>query len=230
MNGFLNYGIMTNMKPKPSIIDRVISVRARATIAAGAGLVAALVTGFCGFWRLAPLVAWDVTALVYITWILVTIMPLTAADTAALAAREDPSRAATDGILLAASVASLVAVGVLIFNAGHAEGAAKVLQVGLGVVSVVLSWGLVHTIFTLRYARLYYAEPVGGIDFNEDDLPTYPDFAYLSFTIGMTFQVSDTNLKAKPVRATALRHALLSYMFGTVIVATTINLLAGLSK
>lgn len=222
--------MMTNMKSKLPIQDRVMSVQARVGIAFGAGLVVAVGVGCWGYWPLAPLVAWDVTVLVYITSILITIMPLTADDTAALAAREDPSRAAADGLLITASVVSLVAVGVLIVRAGNAQGLAKALQVGLGVVSVVLSWALVHTIFTLRYARLYYAEPVGGIDFNEDDLPTYPDFAYLSFTIGMTFQVSDTNLKTKPIRAAALRHALLSYLFGTVIVATTINLVAGLSK
>jgi uncharacterized membrane protein len=54
------------------------------------------------------------------------------------------------------------------------------------------------------------------------------DFAYLAFTIGMTFQVSDTNLTAKPIRRTALRHALISYLFGAVIVALVINIVASL--
>lgn len=206
-------------------------MKARVGIAFIVGLIAALIVGFCGFWQFAPLAGWDVAALVYVISILVTVLPLSAEDTAALAAREDPGRATTDGLLLLASVASLVAVGFLIVKAGNAEGLAKALQVGLGVVSVVLSWALVHTTFTLRYARLYYAEPVGGIDFNNDDeKPSYPDFAYVSFTIGMTFQVSDTSFSSKEFRATCLRHALLSYMFGTVIVATTINLIAGLSK
>ena len=115
-------------------------------------------------------------------------------------------------------------------QAGNAHGVAKDWQVGLGVVSVVLSWALVHTIFTLRYARLYYAAPVGGVDFNDEEPPSYVDFAYLAVTIGMTFQVSDTSLSSREFRATAMRHALLSYLFGTVIVATTINLVAGLSK
>ena len=70
----------------------------------------------------------------------------------------------------------------------------------------------------------------GGIDFNEDDPPAYADFAYLAFTLGMTFQVSDTDLQTKPIRATALRHGLLSYLFGAIILATTINLVAGLVK
>ncbi len=78
--------------------------------------------------------------------------------------------------------------------------------------------------------RLYYSGPDGGIDFNEDDKPCYADFAYLAFTIGMTYQVSDTDLTTKEIRHTALRHALLSYLFGTVIIAATINLAAGLVK
>jgi uncharacterized membrane protein len=70
----------------------------------------------------------------------------------------------------------------------------------------------------------------GGVDFNAEGAPCYIDFAYLALTIGMTFQVSDTNLKTTNIRRTALRHALLSYAFGTLIIATTINLIAGLTK
>jgi uncharacterized membrane protein len=67
-------------------------------------------------------------------------------------------------------------------------------------------------------------------EFNEKDPPQYSDFAYLSFTIGMTFQVSDTNIQSKQIRRTVLRHALLSFPLGTVIIATSINLVAGLAK
>jgi len=88
----------------------------------------------------------------------------------------------------------------------------------------------VHTIYTLRYALLFYTAPIGGVDFKEHGLPSYADFAYLSLTLGMTFQVSDTDLNTRAFRKTALRHALLSYLFGTIIVATTINLIAGLGK
>ncbi|MBV8982235.1 MAG: DUF1345 domain-containing protein, partial [Acidimicrobiia bacterium] len=90
-----------------------------------------------------------------------------------------------------------------------------------------VSWAVVHTVFTLRYASLYYANG-GGIDFNEDDKPNYRDFAYLALTIGMTYQVSDTDLQTKPIRHTAIRHALLSYVFGAVVVAMVINVVASL--
>jgi uncharacterized membrane protein len=80
----------------------------------------------------------------------------------------------------------------------------------------------------LHYAHLYFSEPSGGIDFHDNLEPTYIDFAYVAFTIGMIFQVSDTDLNARPLRRSALRHSLLSYVFGTVIVATMINVIAGL--
>jgi uncharacterized membrane protein len=118
-------------------------------------------------------------------------------------------------------------VGSVLVHAGQGSTAAY-LQVGLGVLSVVLSWAMVHTLFTLRYAALYYGDPVGGIDFNSPDPPTYRDFAYLAFTIGMTLQVSDTTLESTALRRTALRHGLLSYLFGTGILATTVNLVASL--
>jgi len=94
----------------------------------------------------------------------------------------------------------------------------------------VLSWAVVHTVYTLRYAAAYYGEPAGGIGFNGGEPPSYRDFAYLAFTIGMTFQVSDTALQTTALRRTALRHALLSYLFGTGILAVTINLVAGLRR
>ena len=106
----------------------------------------------------------------------------------------------------------------------------------------MLSWLLVHGVYAERYARIYYSETVksadsaeksassvGGIDFNDDEKPVYTDFAYLALTLGMTYQVSDTSLTSRAMRATALRHALLSYLLGAVILAATINLLAGLA-
>jgi uncharacterized membrane protein len=105
----------------------------------------------------------------------------------------------------------------------------KYLQAGFALVSVFVSWTLVHTVFTLKDARLYYTGQPGGIDFNETAAPDYRDFAYLSFTIGTTFQVSDTDIQTKQIRPTALRHAWLSFPLGAVIIATSINLVAGLA-
>ncbi len=203
-------------------------------------LLASLVTGviagggvaaLSGIYELVPLTVWDVAALVFLVWTWVTIARADAARTATYAVREDPTVVVADVILLLAAVVSLVGVGLLLF-----QGAAKGNDIGpglgiaVGLTSVVLSWALVHTVFTLRYARLYYTGGDGGISFNTKEPPRYSDFAYLSFTIGMTFQVSDTNLETAAMRRTALRHAMLSYLFGAVIIATTINLISGLTK
>jgi uncharacterized membrane protein len=93
---------------------------------------------------------------------------------------------------------------------------------------VALSWIAVNTVFALRYAHLYYGDVPGGISFNDEDPPTYVEFAYLAFTIGMTYQVSDTAVTARPIRRSVLRHALLSYLFGVFVLAVTINFVAGL--
>jgi uncharacterized membrane protein len=150
------------------------------------------------------------------------------AQTALHAQAEDVSRSAADVTLLSASVASLIAVGYTLVEAGHKQGAEKDLLIALTIGGVTLAWATVHTIFALRYAHLYYRSPVGGIDFHDDDQPDYRDLAYVALTIGMTFQVSDTDLQSKAIRRTALRHALLSYVFGVVIIAITINLVATL--
>jgi uncharacterized membrane protein len=206
------------------------TARVRVAICAAAATLCALLVTSLGPWWLAPLAGWDVGALLFVTWIWHSIWPLDGAGTAEQAKREDPGRATADVLLLGASVASILAVGLVLVRAGHSNGLAKALLVGLSVASVVLAWGVVHTVFSLRYARLYYEGRPGGVDFNEHASPCYTDFAYLALTIGMTFQVSDTNLKAKRIRRMALGHAVLSYMFGTLIIATTINLIAGLGK
>ena len=112
-------------------------------------------------------------------------------------------------------------------KAGSSKGAAQGLITALAVFTVVVSWAVVHTVFAVRYADLYYRAG-GGVDFNEDAKPDYRDFAYLALTIGMTFQVSDTDLQSKAIRRTAIRHALLSYLFGAVVIAMVINVVAGL--
>ncbi|MGI8803315.1 MAG: DUF1345 domain-containing protein [Solirubrobacteraceae bacterium] len=194
----------------------------------GSGLLGGGLAADLGPWWLVPLVAWMMAALVYVVWMWMTIWPLGAQETARRARAEDLGRTSADVVLLSASVASLLALGLVLIRAAKLMGLEKGLLIGGGVLSVVLSWAVVHTVFTLRYADLYYDGEAGGVDFKEDDSPEFSDFAYLAWTIGMTFQVSDTDLKTKGMRRTALRHALLSYMFGALIIATTINLVAGL--
>jgi len=202
----------------------------RVSVAILGGLIAALATGLLGEWKIAPLIGWDTAAIIYIAWVWLTVWKMDENQTADHALLEDPSRATSEFTLLAASVASLAALALVLIEASSSTGSAKALLAGLGIASVILSWFVVHTIYALRYAVLYYGEPRGGVDFSGEKQPAYADFAYLAFTIGMTFQVSDTDFENREFRKLALRHALLAYMFGTVIVATTINLIAGLNK
>jgi uncharacterized membrane protein len=147
------------------------------------------------------------------------------------ATREDPGRAVSDVIVIIAALASLAAVGGVLIEAASAKGATQGLLAGLGVASVALSWFAVHTLFMLRYARLYYTGSAGGVDFNQKSQPPrYLDFAYLAFTIGTTFQVSDTDIQRPAIRATALRHALLSYLLGAIVLASSTNLVVSLGS
>ena len=176
----------------------------------------------------ALLMGWDIAALIYLVMVWVAVYRMNAEVTARMAGREDPSSPVAELVVVAASIAALVAVSFALVRAGQTTGSTKALLIGLGAVSVVVSWLVVHTVYMLRYARNFYTEPTGGIGFNEEDLPAYLDFAYFSFTIGMTFQVSDTNISSKGIRRLALHHALLSYLFGAVILATAINVFASL--
>ncbi len=202
----------------------------RLAVSVAVGVVVAVALIALGGATYAPAAAWDAAACTLLIWTWRIIRPLDAVDTAAHATREDPSRAVSDVLLLVAAIASLGAVVLILARAGSAKGAAADVLAGLGVLTVLLSWLVVHTVFTLRYARLYYTGTDGGVDFNQDDKPCYSDFAYLGFTVGMAFQVSDTALTTRAMRSTVLRHGLLSYAFGTVIVATTINLVAGIGS
>ena len=206
------------------------SARTKLLVCCAAGTAAGLIAAVLGTGREAPLIGWGSLAVVYGVWMWASIFRMDPPATAAHAKAENPGRDLADFVLVGAAVASLIAVGLVLFDAGNQNGATKYVQAALAVASVTVSWILVHTVFTLKYARLYYTDPVGGIDFNEDESPQYSDFAYLAFTIGMTFQVSDTNLQTKTIRRTALRHALISFPLGTVIIATSINLVAGLAK
>ena len=171
--------------------------------------------------------AWSAAAITLITWTLLVVWWKDSEETARIATREDDSRATADLLLVSASIASLAGIAFGLLKAAREGGPLEGTLTGFAVLSVVLAWLLVQVVFMLRYARLYYGEG-GGVDFNEQKDPDYRDFAYLAFTIGMTYQVSDTNLTSTSIRRTALHHALLSFLFGTAVIAVMINVVAGL--
>jgi len=193
------------------------------------GLAVALGVGTFGAWAYAPALGWAAASLTYLIWVWSVIGRLDATGTAAHARAhgEDPGRVATDVLVLVATMGSFGGVALILLEASSAQGGLKAAIIALALGSVTLSWLLVHTLFTLRYATIYFRE-TEGVDFNEKKPPRYLDFAYLSFTIGMTFQVSDTDLTTDSIRYTALRQALLSYVLGAIVLATVINLVSGL--
>jgi uncharacterized membrane protein len=217
------------MPTRKSVSTTTTVSRTRLLVMLSAGILAAVAAGFTAGWVYAPTIGWAVACIIYIGWVWGSIYKLDDKATAASARREDQTSKISELLTLFASVFSLVAVVVLILAAKNAHGITAVLVPLLALFSVALSWFLVHTLFTLRYARLYFAGDEGGIDFNEKATPRFVDFAYLAFTIGMTYQVSDTDLQQQAIRSLALRQGLLSYLFGAVILAATINLVAGLA-
>ena len=202
--------------------------RVKLYVALAVGVVVAVVASFFDVVHHAIIAGWAVACLVYVVWVWSTIWRMDAADTKSHATLEDPGRRTVDLVLIIAAIASVIAVVWVLVDARSLKGGAQIGVALLAIVSVALSWLLVHTLYTLRYARIYYRK-AGGVDFNQDEPPQYSDFAYLAFTLGMTFQVSDTNISSTYVRRTILGHTLLSYVFGTVIVAATVNLVAGLT-
>ncbi|UGB35530.1 DUF1345 domain-containing protein [Microbacterium sp. cx-55] len=189
-----------------------------------------IATGLLGSWAFAPAIGWIAGASTLTTWIWVTVVRLGPDDTASHATREDPSQPMAQGLLIAASLASVGAIALLLIESGRVQGGgARLALAGAALATVAASWILVHVLFTLRYAGIYYRSGGTGIDFNQAGRPEYHDFAYLAFTLGMTYQVSDTGITSTPMRREVLRHALLSFLFGVIVLAAAINLVVALA-
>ena len=192
------------------------------------GLLAAGLATVGGVPEIAVLVGWAVAASGLLLWVWRISWLRDAEGTKRLAEEEGRTRV-TDAAVLGAAVASLAAVveGLVRSSSGDAVGVATVV---LGVLVVILSWALVNTVFALKYARRYYSGGDGGIDFGQREPPAYSDFAYVAFTVGMSFAVPDTQLADTSIRKVALGHALLSYLFGTVVIAVAVNLVTNLGQ
>jgi uncharacterized membrane protein len=189
------------------------------------GIVVGILTG-TGYGLAA---GWVAGSGLYIAWVWVALGRLDAQSTRQHATREDPGRTIGEIVVLAASIASLGAVVLLLIRAHQVHGAAQGIAAGMALLTVASSWVVIHTRYMLRYARLYYTEPIGGIDFHGPvEEARYVDFGYLAFDLGQTFQISDTDLLTSRLRSVVLRHTLLSYVFSTAVLATTINLVASL--
>ena len=180
--------------------------------------------------NLTALAAWDAGGLSLLALSWFTIASCNAAATRFRAAADDPGRTAVYLIVVLSSGASLLATTALVSRAKLIAGSERDALVALCLANIAVCWALTHTAFSLRYAHLYYredAEGVGGVEFAGGGPPSYFDFAYFAFTVGMTFQVSDTAVSSPQIRRALLLHAVLSFIYNTAILAFVLNLVFG---
>lgn len=181
-------------------------------------------------------ISWDVFALTMIIWIWNVLIKMSSADLRTHAKIEDESRTVSFFIITTTGIISLM--GIVILLNTHTKGLVNPhIHAPVSILGVGISWFLLHTIFTSRYAHLYYGgssehddpdEICGGIEFPGGEEPDFLDFAYFAFVIGMTFQVSDTNITFKKIRRNVLFHGLLSFVYNTIIVAISISVIINL--
>jgi uncharacterized membrane protein len=185
--------------------------------------------------RLRFILSWDIGVTVALTLMLVTLRHATPERMRTIAARQVTGKWTVLGLTVVAATASLVTIAAevpLIKTAGESG---QIARLTLVLVTIVLSWAVINTIFALHYAHDYYLGASGreqcvhgGIVFPGNRPPAYGDFVYFSFTIGMTFQVSDTQITDPAVRQLAITHGIISFFYATGILALTVNLVAGL--
>src|SRR3954470_17927384 len=200
----------------------------RLLVCVGGGLLAAGLTVVAGVPEISVLVGWAVAASGLLLWVWRISWPRDSEGTKRLAEEEGQTHV-TDTVVLVAAVASLAAVVEALLQSGT-RNAVGVATVVLGVLVVILSWALVNTVFAFKYARLYYSGGDGGIEFGQEEPPTYSDFAYVAFSVGMAFAVPDTQIVDTSIRKVGLGHALLSYLFGTIVIAVAVNLVTNLGQ
>jgi uncharacterized membrane protein len=207
----------------------------RAVVVSSIGLLVVVVLVWFLPWGMAVVAGWDAAALTFLLTIWSMILRPDGAQAAQLATREDETRGSAAVLLLGASVASLLGVAFALDLAGAEGGALRVLLIGVAVLTVVLSWTVVNTVYTLRYADLHYRSRGGGIAFGDSDGPEGGRSSRPTATSPMSPSRSacatrcPTPRCATPrIRGTVLSHAFLSYLFGVVIVAGSVNLIAGL--
>ncbi|MET0844202.1 MAG: DUF1345 domain-containing protein [Mycetocola sp.] len=201
----------------------------KALFSAVIGLVVALVPVLLGAPELSALIGWAVAGCVFLVWSWAKAWRAGPDDTRKLALEEDQSRRLVDILIISATFISLVAVVFALIRSQQKDpiGVAAAILAALG---VVIAWALVNTVYAFKYARMYYHDEKHRFDFNQDEDPSYSDFAYAAFSIGMAYNASNVSESSTPSRRIALGHALLAYFFGTFVVAVAINLVTSLGQ
>jgi uncharacterized membrane protein len=205
-------------------VVRIVRARPRLFLSACLGAVIAAWPG--GFRTSTQLVVgWDVGVAVYLAQAFAMMARADIARLRRRAALQDEGRIA---ILVLTATAALASLGALIVELGTRDTLHDWRHLGLGIVTIVLSWAFTHTIFALHYAHEFYAEPgkEGGLAFPGKEQPDYWDFLYFSLVIGMTSQVSDVAVTTKTIRRTVLAHGVVAFVFNAALLALTVNIAA----
>lgn len=182
------------------------------------------------------IIAWNSGAISLLTLAWLMMATATTQQIRRRARRQDDGRLAISILLVIAACISLLAIVFMLSNSKNLPATIVTLHVTLAAMTIICSWLLIHTVFALHYAHYYYQDDsntpdedlVGGLDFPDEKEPDYWDFLYFSLVIGMTFQVSDVQISSRSIRHQALVHSVLSFFFNTVILALSINIVAGL--
>ena len=205
-------------------------------VAGAAGTITSTQSG----WRFGLLIGLAALCIVYSAWSWAVMWPFDGQQTRTHAQAEEPGRLVSHVVVVLLALGCLASLALLLLGNGDRD-----VQAAVALLSCAVAWFTVQTIFTALYGQLYYADAEagmgdalsgkapsgdggGGIDFTGTAVPSYRDFAYVAFTMGMCFQVSDTGFRNTTMRTAGLQHALLSYVFGTFVIATLINFVAGL--
>lgn len=199
-----------------------LSAVTRLAVSVAAGVLAGVGTAVLADAPLGVLTGITATETIFVVagwWVL---WPMDAAATRHNSQREDLRPAVEETAVVLVALFGLAGIVVLLVLGDSAAAAAVALA------GVFMSWAALHLMYATRYAHRYYLAPEGGIDFNTEERPSYRDFLYFSYNLGMTYQVSDTGLSGSGIRRVVLGHCLLAYLFGTVVIASTINLVAGI--
>jgi len=210
--------------------------RPRLVAAFGVGLVAAaacrVLFGLHG--ATSALLGWDALCLSFIALMTLGMARRSPDEIRARAATDDEGRATILTIVLTAAVAAIVAIALELSLARSVHGLERGLRIGLAFATVAASWFMAHLIFALHYAHGYYDREAvsgadsGGLRFPGEEEPDYWDFLHFAVIIGVAAQTADIAISAKRLRRLNTVHALFAFAFNTVVVALTINLLAGL--
>ena len=179
--------------------------------------------------ELRGLAAWNGAVVCFLALAWRTILSCDATRTRQISRREDEYRSIIDSLLLIASFASIGGVLQALSQASKAKDALSTHLTLASIITVFLSWALIHTVYAFHYARLYYdGQGKGGINFHGDEPPNYLDFCYLSFAVGTTFGATDSEISGRHIRRTILKHGVLSFAFATIVVALALSVVSSL--